>query len=679
MKFSITAGAGILSLLLLATLSYPAVSPPEFSAPGTLISGRCPEEGEHQDLRIIARLGGGRCLLLSGTRLPEKHSAFENWSLEQAITPELRVRISNPERPGMTPIVLSLVGDGKSVDEALENAGIRISWIAENRGLTELGLILESGQREIFLEILATVKEQLVLADVQSGAHILNAASAWRCQSGIPAQTPIFDRGLHGESQIIALMDTGIDPGSCYFSDPERGLPPTNSDTSFLVDENQRKILAVDFWWEQDDSDPSAFSWDSQGHGTHTAGSAAGDTEPWGLYNAKDGMAPAAKLVIQDGGFQIDPCGDLPGLGCPMKPLGPMLQQAWDQGARIHSDSWGDEEDIQPYNRYTERGADMDRFVFEHQQMLIVLAAGNSGPGPDTIGSPATAKNVIAVGATTHGDFDPPCPVSFSSRGWTDDGRIKPDVMAPGASVISAGTDLRADTMECITATKSGTSMAAPTVAGLAALLRQYFTEGWFKNGRKNPDSGIEPSAALLKALLIASARDLSELGCSSIDPIPSRDQGWGLVTLDHALFFEGESRRMLFLDTAKTPPERGRSFCFETRGEGELKLVLVWSDPPSTSLAAGNLVNDLDLELEGPSGIYRGNVLEEGMSIPGGVPDRLNNVEVIRLLPAPIGHWEARIRAAEIAESPQGFALVVTGEIEAEPGARDARDSGRS
>ncbi len=679
MNPSIKAGAGVLSLLFLAALSFSAVSPPEFPEPGTLTSGPCPGEREHQDLRIIARLGGGRCLLLSGARMPQKHSAFQNWSLDQAITPELRKRISNPERQSLMPIIISLIGDGEAVEEALENAGIRISWIAENRGLAELGLILESGQRDMFLEILDTARDHLVLADVQSGAHLLNAASAWRCQSGIPAQTPIFDRGLHGESQIIALMDTGIDPGSCYFSDPERGLPPTNSDTSILVDENQRKILAVDFWWEQDYPDPSTFSWDSQGHGTHTAGSAAGDIEPSGLHDAEDGMAPAAKLVIQDGGFQIDPCGDLPGLGCPMQPLGPMLQQAWDQGARIHSDSWGDEEDIQPYNRYTERGADMDRFVFEHQQMLIVLAAGNSGPGPDTIGSPATAKNVIAVGAATHGDFDPPCPVSFSSRGWTDDGRIKPDVMAPGASVISTGTDLRADTMECITATKSGTSMAAPTVAGLAALVRQYFTEGWFNKGRRDPDSGIEPSAALLKALLIASARDLSELGCSSIDPIPSRDQGWGLVTLDRALFFEGENRRMLFLDTAETPPERGRSFRFETRSEGELKLVLVWSDPPSTSLASTHLINDLDLELEGPSGIYLGNVLEGGASIPGGVPDRLNNVEVIRLLPAPIGHWEARIKAAEIAESPQGFALVVIGEIKPEPGARDIRDAGRS
>jgi hypothetical protein len=129
--------------------------------------------------------------------------------------------------------------------------------------------------------------------------------------------------------------------------------------------------------------------------------------------------------VIQDGGYSFDDCADLPGLGCPVRPLEPVLQQAWDQGARLHSNSWGDEENFLPHNRYTERAADVDRFVWEHPVMAVLFAAGNAGQeGDDTVISPATAKNVVAVGATWRADVDPPCPTEWSSRGLAHDGRI---------------------------------------------------------------------------------------------------------------------------------------------------------------------------------------------------------------------------------------------------------------
>ncbi len=66
--------------------------------------------------------------------------------------------------------------------------------------------------------------------------------------------------------------------------------------------------------------------------------------------------------------------------------------------------------------------------------------------------------------------------------------------------------------------------------------------------------------------------------------------------------------------------------------GTGPLKVVLVWTDPPSSSLATTNLVNDLDLVVSGPGGVFKGNSFSGGVSVPEGEPDRLNNVEVVYL-----------------------------------------------
>ena len=206
--------------------------------------------------------------------------------------------------------------------------------------------------------------------------------------------------------------------------------------------------------------------------------------------------------------------------------------------------------------------------------------------------------------------------------------------------------------------------MATPTVAGFAALIRQYFMEGFYVFGRRDLERGFEPSAALVKAVLVASAVDLTTLGCNSIDPIPSRDQGWGLVQLDRALWFEGDDHRMSIVDRLDAFDSEGDAVALEIDVDRptNLKVVLSWIDVPSTSTADVNLVNDLDLELEGPDGLFKGNQMVGGLSVTGGQADRLNNVEV-GLLPAlTAGRWVVRISPNAIAASPQGFALVILG-----------------
>jgi len=604
------------------------------------------------------------------------------WSTEEAVHPTLASLSADAAARRFTdgvPVVVRLVdAEGTDADVEAIARHAEVVWVEVSHPVRDVGLRVPAVALDRFRAELAACR-RLAFAELQGGARLRNDRSVWRCQSGEPGSVPVFDRGLHGEGQVIGIMDTGVDPDHCHFDDTEVGLPVLNDDTDTRVGLAHRKLRAVDFWWREDGPPPGPSDWDDQGHGTHVAGSAAGDDGGDGIHGGFDGMAPAATLVIQDGGFRVDDCGDLPGLGCPMRPLGPMLAQAWMQGARIHTNSWGDEENIAPFNRYTERTADLDRFVWEHPAMLVLVAAGNAGAlGVDTVGSPATGKNVLGVGALGEADREPPCPAPFSSRGWTHDGRIKPDLLAPGQQVRSAATDFTVGTATCGDRFSSGTSMASPTAAGLAALVRQYFADGWYPTGMADSSRGFEPSAALLRATLIASTVDVTTLGCSTAAPVPSRDQGWGLIQLDRALYFSEDDHGLVVEDRGDgfaTSSDRAVSRGVLMPTGGELKVVLAWSDPPSSSTAAVNLVNDLDLVVEGPTGTYRGNVMSGGTSVPGGEADRLNNVEVVWLRDAVPGVWRVRVVPHRVQLAPQPWALVVVGDVEA---LRPRRASGR-
>lgn len=623
---------------------------------------------EARGARVLVHLPDDRLLVAApATASVAEGLAVEAWTPDRAITPALAGL--NQRQAGRfaagVPIVLGLAFAGDLDDAArdLAAAGAEVRWTDAQAATPQLGLTVAADRLEVVRRALTRIGG-LVWADVQPPIRLLNDDAAWRCQSGIVGFTPLFDVGLDGAGQVVGIMDTGIDIDHCAFRD---SLPTAlNGSAGRAVEPRHRKVLAVDFYWQADWPSPGPFDWDDHGHGSHVAGSAAGDAGEAGRWDGFDGMAPAARLVIQDGGFAVDDCADLPGLGCPVRPLGPVLQQAYDQGARLHSNSWGDEENLLPHNRYTERAADVDRFVWQHPDMTVLFAAGNAGSdGEGSVISPATAKNVVAVGATRRADIDPPCPAPFTSLGPTHDGRIKPDVLAPGTEVVSAASDFVVGTDNCDWRSSSGTSMATPLVAGLGALVRQYLVDGFYPGGAPDPSAGFEPSAALVKAMLIASAVDLTELGCTAAGPVPSPAQGWGLVQLDRVLLLGEASRRLVVVDEPAAftgsgdQPVRAQ---LEPIWPGPLEVVLVWSDPPSSSVAAVNLVNDLDLVVSGPDGVLFGNRLVDGVSTPGGEADRLNNVEVVKLARATPGEWTIEVRPHAIREAPQGFALVVLG-----------------
>ena len=513
---------------------------------------------------------------------------------------------------------------------------------------------------------LATIND-VFWVDVEGRRELLNDTTIWVGQSGLNAgqTTPIFDHGIHGEGQVVGYIDTGIDADACYFRDPARGLPPVNACGGTTVDLAQRKVIATDFLTASECTGGiSTTEWDTQGHGSHVGGTIAGDNFANPItHDPGDGMAPGAKLVVQDAGFLTDNCGDLPGIGCPVVDLKPIFQQAYTQGARIHTNSWGDRENSNPQNTYTAACQDVDDFMFSHPDFLILFAAGNSGPGTGSVGSPSTAKNTISVGATLRGTSANSM-ASFSSCGPTADGRIKPDLTMPGSNIVSARNDSSVTTNNCSTTTMSGTSMASPAAAGMAALVRQYYTDGNYPTGAPVVANKFTPTASLIKATMLNSTQTMTGTGTGAV---PNNCQGWGRVLLDDTLFFTGQARQLLAFDDAGFPQGGAgqvKTFTVQVAAGQPLRTTLAWTDFPSTPAASVNLNNDLDLTVSGPSGTFLGNVFSGSASTTGGVADRRNNVEQVTLLAPVAGTYTVTVRAFNVPSSAQAFALVLSGGV---------------
>ena len=290
------------------------------------------------------------------------------------------------------------------------------------------------------------------------------------------------------------MADSGIDWDHCAFS-PDLPLPLNTFNVS------KKKIIAyfaagmpsgagftracTQRCGSGDTSD------DLEGHGTHTAGTACG-AAPSSSYSSLNSMAAAAQIAFTD----IQVAAD--GLTIPDDLYSGIFADAYEAGARIHSNSWGC--GVAPgdlatkCNVYDSMAADVDRFAWDHEDFLVLVAAGNDGTaGSGTVSTPATCKNCITVGASegfyekdVSYQYKPPASApgpqvsnlaEFSSVGSTlPDGRTKPDVVAPGLSIRSAASNgFISPSGNCGVSKKSGTSMATPAVAALVALTRQYF------------------------------------------------------------------------------------------------------------------------------------------------------------------------------------------------------------
>lgn len=252
--------------------------------------------------------------------------------------------------------------------------------------------------------------------------------------------------------------------------------------------------------------------------------------------------------------------------------------------------------------------------------------------GFDTLSPDQTAKNSLVVGAVNDVTADPYTSADitisvFSSYGPTDDGRIKPDVVGNGVNLYSADDDSDTDYT-----TMSGTSMAAPNVTGTATLLIEHH-ENLF---------GFAPRSATTKGLLIHTASDAGNAG-------PDYSFGWGLVNAAAAAEF---------LTHVLSPlPKEVHAYQERTLGDGDVdtitidvssgapfKVTLVWTDPEGAAHGSGVddttsvLVNDLDLEVIGPSGTFLPwtlDPLNPGNPAVRNARNSLDNVEQV-LIDAP-------------------------------------------
>jgi serine protease AprX len=497
-------------------------------------------------------------------------------------------------------------------------------------------------------------------------------------------------QGLFGVNQIVAVADSGLDTGVIATMSPDFA----------------GRIIATHVL------SAGGELGDQHGHGTHVAGSVAGAGVQSGATPAQHqyagsfaGVAPEAQLVIQ--AFEALPDGTTIGIPNDYYTL---FQQAYADGARIHTNSWGDHtgpiaDTEASFGGYPSGAQRTDQFIWDHPDLAVFFAAGNSGadgtPGalgfctggngivdPDSLLSPGTAKNVVTVGAaetqrasggasqtpwlllsfcfatppiaTDLVSNNPNGMAAFSSRGPTDDGRAKPDIVVPGTDIISnrshypnAGTLWGPHNDHY--SYSGGTSMATPLAAGAGALVREWLVARGIAN----------PSAAAVKAALLSTSHDMApgQYGTGATqeipDTLPSSVAGWGRVDLG---FMDAPAPYALWVDDHTTGISTGHQVSYadtaarplEVRDSSQpLRVMLAWTDPPASLSAARQLVNDLDLRVIGPGGtVYHGNNVATG--------DRINNIEGIVIDTPPVGHYSVEVRGFNVPIATQPYALAV-------------------
>lgn len=469
----------------------------------------------------------------------------------------------------------------------------------------------------------------------------------------------------YGKNNIITIIDTGIDIKHCYFKCEGVDI--------FTDSVNQHNYERISETTKLNSNHPKIYGYYSmnfkntskntdlldgyEGHGSHTSGSLN-----YNIYSneCKDkyttGMfVPLHKLVVIDSSKYSQNSDE--SLTLPHS-LTWLMKFSKSLGSDILSCSWGN-----PINYYTSYSQQIDKFIYENPEFTVVVAAGNSGPGIGTISTPGTSKNAITVGASISSyeafsdylnmkvnhkymfnksdilvnfiNYQSNNIASFSSRGPAAGNRIKPDVVANGAFVKSAFSEVLDDHVHDKELLLQGTSMATPLVANIISLIKDVL--------QKYTKLHVIPNI-LKKSTLITFTETLSgseiywevhgehiHAKRNNTRTINHYDYGFGKVSLRN--FINGEfGYELSSLQNWQKP------FVVTLKSDHNIenfKLSLVYDDPPSLPFTDQILINNLNLRVihfdsnKNMVHVHQGN---DFLNSVNEIRDNKNNVEVVEM-----------------------------------------------
>ncbi len=360
-----------------------------------------------------------------------------------------------------------------------------------------------------------------------------------------------------------------------------------------------------------------------------------------------------------------------------------------------HQDSYGlwhwygdvtvDQNESYYFGFYDTQAQDWDQIAYDAPYYLIVKSAGNdrsdtapaagtahshngSGSytdthyddgydgGYDVLRSAAVSKNVLTVGAVADmSEYEDPTSVrmtTFSSWGPTDDGRIKPDIVANGDGLYSstAGADNEYSTY-------SGTSMASPNATGTMVLLQQHY---------RNTHGGSAMRSATLKALVIHTADEAGDYTG------PDYSYGWGILNAEEAARRINDDTKQNVIDEQVLNDGGVYTRTITASGNSPLKVTIVWTDPPGTPVAAAldppdpMLVNDLDLRITRNTTTYYPWKLDRNnpsAAATNNSENNIDNVEQVYIAEPTAGSYTITVdHDGTLTNGSQAFSIIISG-----------------
>jgi len=514
-----------------------------------------------------------------------------------------------------------------------------------------------------------------------------------------------------GDGVIVAVMDSGLDTAvECD------GVANCDSLNSGVHSDFSGRIMGVVSYNNCGAcSDGTGGPNDYNGHGTHVAGSVLGDgsNSPNGEDNS--GMAPGAYLFMQSVGYGNNDGSlappDYEDAYAEAYAAGARVHtNSWGTGPDACAPTQSNPTATNSpscWAYYTSDTMELDAAANNYQDLTILFAMGNDARdctyasfGWQTTNCPsgqdgeinlgalnrqATAKNILSIGASENvrntlalhsrsyfsvcGNCDwygTPIKLDqegdnaegmagFSNRGPTSDGRIKPDIVAPGTWIHSTKTSLRVASTDLgdYYTVKRGTSMATPITAGSVALVIEHLNaHGYNCNLAYNSASDNCPDSALVKAILSASAHDMQGQYSSggdgengAVERAPNNHEGWGRVDLERAMgsgFSEGIDITTSDMHSFKlSVPDSGVS---------TLRVVLSWNEAENSPSAGTQLRNDLDIFLKSPTGVLQ--TYDN---------DDVNNLVGISIDSPDAGDWEIIVTGENVIDGAQKYYLAAS------------------